>query len=179
MNGFSCHILPIIHVYNIGISWLWSYVRLYLEDVTLSYAQLQSEGATLVVCTTLIVCPTPVGRHGSDHMSDSGQKTWLWSYARLRSKDTTLAVCLISVGRYDFNRISRLQSHFLTPSVDVTTWVISLDVGRWACHMSYQLICERLRMVELDDCNILQLKHLVGSNFSRVHDLFRVQNLNI
>jgi hypothetical protein len=45
--------------------------------------------------------------------------------------------------------------------------------------MSYQLICERLRMVELDDCCILQLKHLDGSNLSRVHDLFNVQNLNI
>jgi hypothetical protein len=45
--------------------------------------------------------------------------------------------------------------------------------------MSYQLICERLRMVELDDCSILQLKHLVGSNLSRAHDLFSIQNLNI
>jgi hypothetical protein len=41
------------------------------------------------------------------------------------------------------------------------------------------IIYERLCMVELDDCSILQLEHLVGSNLSRVHDLFSVQNLSI
>jgi hypothetical protein len=45
--------------------------------------------------------------------------------------------------------------------------------------MSYQLICERLRMVELDDCSFLQLEHLVKNNLSRAHELFSVQNLNI
>jgi hypothetical protein len=34
-------------------------------------------------------------------------------------------------------------------------------------------------MVELDDCNILQLEHLVGSNLSKAHDLFNVQNISI
>jgi hypothetical protein len=34
-------------------------------------------------------------------------------------------------------------------------------------------------MVELDDYNILQLKHLVRSNLSRAHDLFSVRNLSI
>jgi hypothetical protein len=45
-------------------------------------------------------------------------------------------------------------------------------------HVLPILICERLRMVELDDNSILQLKHLVGSNLSRVHDLFSVQTLS-
>jgi ribosomal protein S13 len=45
--------------------------------------------------------------------------------------------------------------------------------------MPCQLICERLRMIELDDRSILQLKHLVGSNLSRAHDLFSVQNVSI
>jgi hypothetical protein len=34
-------------------------------------------------------------------------------------------------------------------------------------------------MANLDDCNILQLRHLVGSRLSRVHDSINVQNLNI
>jgi hypothetical protein len=50
MNKFSCLILPIIHAYNVGISQLRS------EDVT------------------PIVCPTPIGRHDSDRMSDFGQR---------------------------------------------------------------------------------------------------------
>jgi hypothetical protein len=45
--------------------------------------------------------------------------------------------------------------------------------------MSYHLIYERLHIVKLDDYNILQVKHLVGSNLSRVYDLFSVQNLSI
>jgi hypothetical protein len=34
-------------------------------------------------------------------------------------------------------------------------------------------------MVELDDCSILQLEHLVRSRLSRAHDLFSVRNLII
>jgi hypothetical protein len=41
------------------------------------------------------------------------------------------------------------------------------------------LICERLHMVGLDDCNILQPGHLVRSRLSRVHDSVSVQNLSI
>jgi hypothetical protein len=51
--------------------------------------------------------------------------------------------------------------------------------GRRAYRMSYQLICERLRMVELDDCNILPLGHLVVSKMSRAHDSITIQNLSI
>jgi hypothetical protein len=47
------------------------------------------------------------------------------------------------------------------------------------CLMSYQLICERLRMVELDDSSILQLENIIGSNLSRAHDLFSVRKLSI
>jgi hypothetical protein len=42
--------LPIIHAYNVGISQLWLYARL------------RSEDATLVICATLVVCPTPIER---------------------------------------------------------------------------------------------------------------------
>jgi hypothetical protein len=51
--------------------------------------------------------------------------------------------------------------------------------GQLACHVSYQLICERLRMVELDDCSVLQLEHLVRSNLSRAQYLFSIWNLII
>jgi hypothetical protein len=44
--------------------------------------------------------------------------------------------------------------------------------------MSYQLISERLRMVELDDYSILQLGHLVRSRMSRTHDSVSVRNLS-
>jgi hypothetical protein len=45
--------------------------------------------------------------------------------------------------------------------------------------MCYHLSCERLHMVELDDCNILQPGHLVRSRLGGVHDSFSVQNLII
>jgi hypothetical protein len=45
--------------------------------------------------------------------------------------------------------------------------------------MSYHLSCERFRMVGLDDCNILQPGHLVGSKLGGTHDSFNIQNLNI
>jgi hypothetical protein len=45
--------------------------------------------------------------------------------------------------------------------------------------MTYELICERLIIVKLDDCSILQCEHLVRSNMSRAHDSFNVQNLSI
>jgi hypothetical protein len=67
-NNFSCLILPIIHACNVGIS------------------RLRSKDATP------IICPTPIERHDSDRMPDSGRRTWLWSYARLRSEDMTLVV---------------------------------------------------------------------------------------
>jgi hypothetical protein len=63
--------------------------------------------------------------------------------------------------------------------VDVTIPVAHHGSGRRAYRMSYQLICERLRMVELDDCSILQLGHLVGSRMSRAHDSISVRNLSI
>jgi hypothetical protein len=41
------------------------------------------------------------------------------------------------------------------------------------------LSCERLCMGGLDDCNILQPEHLVGSRLGGAHDSINVQNLNI
>jgi hypothetical protein len=40
--------------------------------------------------------------------------------------------------------------------------------------MSYHLSCERHRMAELDDYNILQPEHLVGSRLGGMHDSFNV-----
>jgi hypothetical protein len=102
----------------------------------------------------------------------------LRSYSRHRSKDMTPVVCLTLVGRYDSGHISRLRSQFPT-LVNIMTPVVHHGSGRWACHMSYHLIYQRLRMTGLDDCNILQLRHLVGSGLWGMHDSFSVQNLSI
>jgi hypothetical protein len=49
---------------------------------------------------------------------------------------------------------------------------------RYANNISY-LSCKRLRMAGLDDCNILQLKHLVESMLGGMHDSFSILNLSI
>jgi hypothetical protein len=139
---------------------------------------------TLVVCSTPTICLTPVGRRNSRCMPDSGQKIGLWSYVRLWLEDMTLVVYPNSGRTSQLRLMSRLQPHFLTlvdimTLVNITTPITHHDFDWTACHMSYQLICERLRMVELDDRNILQLKHLVRSRSGRAHDLFSIQNLNI
>jgi hypothetical protein len=103
MNKFSFHILPIIHAYNAGISWLLSYL------------------------------PTPV------------------IYP-------------------DFGRTSQLWMYLLTP-------VKYHDSDQWACRMPYHLSFERHRMAGLDDCIILQPKHLVRSRLVGMHDSINVQNL--
>jgi hypothetical protein len=93
MNKFSCLILPIIHAYNAGIFWLRS------EDVT------------------SVVCPTPVRRHDSDSMPDSGRRMQLWSYARHRLYILTLDALPYSGRRHSFDRISWLRSR-ITALVD-------------------------------------------------------------
>jgi hypothetical protein len=148
MNKFSCLILPIIHAYNVGISWLWS------ED------------------ETPFVCLTLVGRHNFDHMPDSGWRTWLWSYARLRSEDMTPIVYPDSRCTSRFQSTSQLRSYLLTP-------VAHHGSGRWACGMSYHLSCETLHMTGLDDCSILQPRYLVWSRLGGTHDSFSDWNLSI
>jgi hypothetical protein len=162
-------------------AWLRLYARLR------SYARLWSEDRTPVICST------SVERHDSHYMRDSGlmshygRKTRLRSYVRLRSEDATPVVCPTLVGRYHSGHILDsgqkiwLRSYILTP-VDVTTPVVYPDSGcrsccmtpviypnsdHRSCRMSYLLICERLCMIELDDYNILQLKHLVKSILSK------------
>jgi hypothetical protein len=66
---------------------------------------------TPVVCTTLVVWPTPVGRRDSGRMPDSSQKTWLWSYI------LTLVPLPDSGQCHDFGRISWLRS-LITAIVD-------------------------------------------------------------
>jgi hypothetical protein len=92
MNKFSCLILPIIHDYNTGI------FRLRTKDAT------------------LVVCSTPVKRHDSDRMPNSGRRTRLRSYARLRSEDITPVVYPDSDSRCTsrFRSMSRLRSYLLT-----------------------------------------------------------------
>jgi hypothetical protein len=41
------------------------------------------------------------------------------------------------------------------------------------------LNCERLHMAGLDDCNILQPRHLVGNGLGGTHDSISVQNLTL
>jgi hypothetical protein len=114
----------------------------------------------------------------SGHMRDSGRipdfvrKTWLRSYASLWSEDMTLVIYLDSARTSQLWSTSWLRSYLLTP-------VVHHGSGGWACHMSYHLIYQRLRMTGLDECNILQLRHLVGSGLWEMHDSFSVQNLSI
>jgi hypothetical protein len=112
------------------------------------------------------------GRCDSSCMPDSGRKTWLRSYARLRLEDITLVVYPDSRRTSWFWSTSRLWLYLLTP-------VVHHGSSRWACHMSYHLSCERLCMTGLDDCSILQPRHLVKSRLGGTHDLFSIQNLNI
>jgi hypothetical protein len=167
MNEFSYHILPTIHSYNAGISWLRS------EDLTLvercDSGRMRDSGRKMRHRSEVappVLCPTSVGRRDSGHMPDSGRKTWLWSYARLQSKDMTLVVYpdsgrtsqLWSTSqlrsyiptsvvlpdsdrRHDSDRISRLQSCITTPVVDSTTclthlWKTSHGRARWLQHLT-------------------------------------------
>jgi hypothetical protein len=57
--------------------------------------------------------------------------------------------------------------------------IISLSYFLLSLQQYSSLICERLRMVELDDYSILQLGHLVRGRLSRGHDLISDQNLSI
>jgi hypothetical protein len=88
--------------------------------------------------------------------------SWLWSYARLRSKDTAPVVCSTPVRRRvssrmpDSSRKKWLWSYILTP-VALPDFGRRHDSDCRSCRMSYLLICERLRMVELDDCNIVSV----------------------
>jgi hypothetical protein len=47
----------------------------------------------------------------------------------------------------------------------------------YLCKQHLCLSCERLRMARLDDCSILQLRHLVENRLGGMHDSISVQNL--
>jgi hypothetical protein len=164
---------------------------------------------TLVLCLTPVVCVTPVVCTTPVRRPDSGRKMRLRSYARLQLEDVTPVICPTSVKRHDSSCMPNsgqniwFQSYIQTPIAlpafvqrhdSICTsqlWSTSLlrsylptlvahhGSGRRACRMSYQLICERLHMVEVDDGSILWLEHLVRRRLSRVHDLFSVWNLSI
>jgi hypothetical protein len=76
-----------------------------------------------------------------------------------------------------------LQLHTLCSRATVRSYLLTPvahhDSGRWACRMSYHLSCERLHMVGLDDCSILQPRHLVRRRLGGTYDSISVQNLNI
>jgi hypothetical protein len=84
----------------------------------------------------------------------------------------------IPIRRYDSGHISWFWLHFLI-TVDVMTPITHHSSDRWACCMSYNLSCERLRMTVLDDCSILQPRHLVRSRLGETYDSINVQKLSI
>jgi hypothetical protein len=47
----------------------------------------------------------------------------------------------------------------------------------YLCKQHLCLSCERLRMARLDDCSILQPKHLVGNRLGETHNSISIQNL--
>jgi hypothetical protein len=122
--------------------------------------------------------------HDSGHMGDFGRMpnsswkmrlcsyAWLRLYARLWSEDMTLIVYPDSGCTSRFWLTSWLWSYLLSP-------VTHHGSGRWACCMSYHHSCERLYMVGLEDCSILQPRHLVRSRLGGTHDSFSILNLSI
>jgi hypothetical protein len=96
--------------------------------------------------------------------------SWLWSHAWLRSEDMTLVIYP------DFGRTSRLRS-MSQLQMSLLTPVAHHDSGQWVCPQSYHLSCERLHMAGLDNCSILQLKHLVKNRLGETHDSISVQKL--
>jgi hypothetical protein len=90
----------------------------------------------------------------------------------------TLVVCPTLIMYLDSGHTSRLRSTSQLRSY-LLTLVVHHDSGQWACRMSYHLGYERLHMVMLDDCSILQPRHLVRSRLGGMHDSFSVWNLSI
>jgi hypothetical protein len=88
----------------------------------------------------------------------------------------TSVVCPTPIERYDFGHISRLRSTSQLRT-SLLTPVAHHGSGQWACRLSYHLSYERLRMAGLDDCTILQSRHLVRNRLGETHDLISVQNL--
>jgi hypothetical protein len=83
--------------------------------------------------------------HNSDRMPDSSHMPKSGRKRRLQSEDVTLVVCPTPTRRHDSGRTSQLP-------------VAHHGFDHRSYHMSYLLVCERLHMVELDDCSILQTK---------------------
>jgi hypothetical protein len=94
---------------------------------------------------------------------------WLRSHAWHRLEDMTLAVYPDSIRPSRLRSTSQLRTYLVT-------LVTRHDAGRWVCRLSYHLSCERLCMAGLDDCSILQPRHLVGNRLGGTYDLINVQN---
>jgi hypothetical protein len=101
--------------------------------------------------------------HDSDHihdfscMSDSGRKI------RLRLYILTLVVLPDFSYTTRFWSMSRLWLHIMAPTNECAACLTTSDV--------------RLHMAGLDDCNILQPRHLVQSRLGGTHDSISIQNL--
>jgi hypothetical protein len=106
MNVFSYHILPIIHAYNVGISWLLSYARLRL------YARLWSKDATQV------------------RRYDSGR------ISRLRSHFPTPVNITAPVISPDSDSTSRLWSMSMSHVLPPQLWKTSHVRARWLQHLT-------------------------------------------
>jgi hypothetical protein len=103
---------------------------------------------------------------------------WLRSYARLWLEDVTPVVCPTPVVYLNSGHTSRLRSTSQLRSYLLTP-VAHHGSGRRVGCMSYHLSCERLYMGSIDDCSILQPKHLVRSKLGWTHDSFSIWNLSI
>jgi hypothetical protein len=56
--------------------------------------------------------------------------------------------------------------------------LLLLHLFHFLCKRHLYLSCERLHIAGLDDCSILQPRHLVGSRLGGTHDLINNQNLS-
>jgi hypothetical protein len=88
----------------------------------------------------------------------------------------TLVACPASVGRYDCEHTSWLRSTSQLRTSLVTP-VTHHDSGQWVRCLSYHLSYETLCTTRLDDCIILQPRHLVWNRLGGTHDLISVKNL--
>jgi hypothetical protein len=108
------------------ISFITNYTCLWCRYVT-----------TLVVCMTLVICPTPIGRRDFGHMPNSGWKTWLRSYVPIPIDVTTLIVSPNS------DHVSQLWSmsvlHVLPPQL----WKTSHGRARWLQHLIARTLSQK------------------------------------
>jgi hypothetical protein len=68
--------------------------------------------------------------------------------------------------------------HYLLIYVSYNEILLLLYLFKFVQHNQH-LSCERLHMDRIDDCNILQPRHLAGNRMGGTHDSVSVENLSI